>query len=88
MRKGDSSFRYESLQDQESIRDLLKSITDGIERGKLSFSDGDDDILLEPKGLLHFKLTACQQDNQYGINIHIGWQEKDKSKRRKTLAVK
>jgi len=88
MRKGDSSFRYESLQDQESIRDLLKSVMDGIERGKLSFSDGDDDILLEPKGLLNFKLTASQQDNQYGINIHIGWQEEDKPKRRKTLVVK
>ena len=58
MKKGDASFRHESLQDQDSIRKLLEAITDGLAKGKMSFSDGDGEIVLEPDGLLRLKVTA------------------------------
>jgi len=92
MKKGDASFRHESLQDQDSIRKLLEAITDGLAKGKMSFSDGDGDgdgeIVLEPEGLLRLKVTATRQDDLERVNIRVSWQPKDKPKKKqKTLSV-
>ena len=35
------NFRHESLQDTESIQVLLKALTRGIGKGRLTFSDED-----------------------------------------------
>ncbi len=69
----DRSFRHESLQDKATIRDLLEAITDGVAKGKLTFSDGDEEILMEPKGLLRLKLTATQQEDLHRLKISIWW---------------
>jgi len=88
MKKGDASFRHESLQDQDSIRKLLEAITDGLAKGKMSFSDGDGEIVLEPEGLLRLKVTATRQDDLERVNIRVSWQPKDKPKKKqKTLSV-
>ena len=52
MRQSKNSFRHESLQDAETIQDILKSLSKGIAKGKLSFSDEDGEIVMEPEGLL------------------------------------
>ena len=77
MRQRKVSFRHESLQDVQSIRDILKSITSGIGKGRVTFSDDEDEILMEPEGLLHLKLTASQEENRQRINIRITWQTED-----------
>ncbi len=89
MRQSEQSFRHESLQDAKSIRDLLKSITDGIAKGRLVFSDEDGQIVMEPEGLLRFKLTASQEENQHRISLRIGWHSQESvPKKGKTLAVR
>ncbi len=89
MQKGDQRFHHESLQDRESIKDLLKALINGIEKGKLSFSDGDGEILMQPEGLLRLKLTASRQDDLNRVNVRISWQSADKPKKnRKPLVVK
>jgi amphi-Trp domain-containing protein len=88
MRRRKISFRHESLQDTKSIRGILKNLTSGIGKGKLTFSDEDDSILMEPEGLLHLKLTASQEDNRQRINIRITWQSEDEAEiGKKTLKV-
>lgn len=89
MQQGKDSFRHESLQDKESIRDLLEAVTSGIAKGKMTFSDGGDEILMEPKGLLRLKLTATQQDDLHRVNIRISWQPDNMPKKKqKSLTVK
>ena len=61
MRHGKTSFRHESLQDSKTIRNILKSISNGLSEGKLTFSDDEDEIIMEPEGLLNLKLTATQE---------------------------
>ena len=86
--QADSSFRHESLQDQDSIRDLLEAITQGIAKGKLTFSDGDNELVMEPEGLLRLKVTATRQDELQRVNLRISWQAQDKPKKKqKTLTV-
>jgi len=88
MRQGKISFRHESLQDRKTIRDILAAINQGIGKGKLSFSDEDDRIVMEPRGLLHLKLTASQEDDRQRIDIRITWQKENRqTKKNKTLAV-
>lgn len=82
-----NSFRHDSLQDAKTIAELLKSITKGIARGKLTFSDEDGEIVLEPEGLLNLKVTAEQEEMRHRVNIRITWQPRTKKKGKKRLSV-
>lgn len=86
MRQNKNSFRHESLQDADSIRDILKAITNGFAKGRISFSDEDDEIVMEPKGLLHMRLKAGQEDDRHQLSIRISWQrDNGAAKRKKSL---
>jgi amphi-Trp domain-containing protein len=89
MRNGKRSFRHQSLQDEKSIQDILKAITSGIAKGKITFSDEDEKIVMRPEGLLDLKVTATQEENRNRFNIRISWQVDDSSeKKKKSLSVK
>ena len=88
MKRGKLSFRHESLQDSKTIKGVLKALTDGLASGKLSFSDADDSIELEPRGLMNLKITASQEDNLNKVNIRITWQSEEKAKSNKAVKVK
>jgi len=89
MTRGKRSFRHQSLQDKKSIQDILKSISSGIAKGKVTFSDEDEKIIMRPEGLLDLKVTATQEENRNRFNIRISWQVDDSSeKKKKSLSVK
>ena len=89
MRSGKRSFRHQSLQDANSIEDILQAISNGIARGKITFSDEDEKIVMRPEGLLDLKVTAAREDNRNRFNIRISWQVDDSSeKKKKSLSVK
>ena len=89
MRSRKKSFRHQSLQDEKSIQDILKSITNGIAKGKITFSDEDEKIVMRPEGLLDLKITASQEENRNRFNIRISWQVDDsREKKKKSLSVK
>ncbi|MDX8413445.1 MAG: amphi-Trp domain-containing protein [Mariprofundales bacterium] len=82
------SFRHESLQDRKTIRKLLQAVTEGLQQGKLSFSDDDGAIQMTPKDLLHLKLTATKDDGNNRINLRISWRDaSEKEMRDKKLTV-
>ena len=89
MRNRKKSFRHQSLQDEKSIQDILQSIISGIAKGKITFSDEDEKIVMRPEGLLELKVTASQEDNRNRFNIRISWQVDDsREKKKKSLSVK
>jgi amphi-Trp domain-containing protein len=89
MRSRKKSFRHQSLQDEKSIQDILKAITSGLAKGKITFSDEDEKIVMRPEGLLDLKVTASQEDNRNRFNIRISWQVDDsREKKKKSLSVK
>lgn len=87
MSQDKNSFRHESLQDAKTIQDILKAITKGLAKGKLSFSDEDGEIVMEPEGLLNLKVTANQDESRHRLNIRITWQGEEKIKQKKPLSV-
>ena len=82
------SFRHESLQDVETIEGILKSIVNGVSKKKMTFSDEEGEILLEPEGLLHLKLKASQDENRHRFSLQISWRvEAENKNTRKKLSV-
>lgn len=75
MQQDKQNFRHESLQDTESIQQLLKALTRGIGRGKLSFSDEDGEMVMQPNDLINLKLTASREDGRNRVTIRITWLE-------------
>ena len=81
------SFRHESLQDMDTIRDILEALTKGLGKGKLTFADDNGEIVLRPSGLLNLKVTAGRDDSRNRVDIRITWQTEKKSKQKKALTV-
>lgn len=87
MRQDKDSFRHESLQDKDTIRDILEALTKGLGKGKLTFTDDNGEIVLRPSGLLNLKVTAGREDSRNRVDIRITWQTEKKTKQKKSLAV-
>ena len=87
MKQNKQSFRHESLQDAKSIEKILNAICDGIAKGKLKFSDEEDEIVFQPEGLMKLKLSASQDGNQQLFNIKVSWQLDSEKLKNKTLEV-
>jgi amphi-Trp domain-containing protein len=89
MRQGKKNFRHESLQDRDSIQAILKAITQGVAKGKLTLSDEEGEMELNPDGLLQLKVTAAQDTDRHRLNLRITWQvEEGKLKQGGNLKVK
>ena len=61
---GKKVFATSHYRTKKSIQDILKAITSGIAKGKITFSDEDEKIVMRPEGLLDLKVTATQEDNR------------------------
>lgn len=85
--KHNSRFRHESMQTTDSIKTLLKALTNGIAKGKLVLEDEDGNMVMEPDGLLNFKVSAQQEDDLSRINIRISWHGDQKLPKKKELKI-
>ncbi len=88
MKQHKKSFRHESLQDSQSISEIISALNEGLQTGTLAFSDEDDEILLNPEGLLRLKVTASQDQNKHSFSFKVSWQTRDeKQAKKKKLKV-
>lgn len=83
-----SEFRHESLQDADSIQDLIKAINKGLSRGRIVLADGDEEVLLEPHGLMNLKVTARREGSEQRLTVRLSWQAEKELKNKKMLRVK
>jgi amphi-Trp domain-containing protein len=75
MQNGDGSFRHESIQNRKSIKALLEAVTKGIGKGELTLSDDDDEIVMEPGGLITLRLRAERANGSNRIDLRLTWTE-------------
>lgn len=76
------------MQSAESIKPIIESITKGLVKGEMKFSDEDDEIILNPEGLLRLNVSASKSDNVQKISIKISWYiEEEKSGKKKLMNV-
>ena len=87
MKDGDNSFCHESLQDKETIADILSSLQQGLSNGTLKFSDEDDEITLKPSGLLNLTVTASNNSGHNVLDVRVSWSDKKPKKLKKELRI-
>jgi amphi-Trp domain-containing protein len=89
MSQSEKYFWHESLHDKDSIQAILKAITQGVAKGRLTLSDEEGEVVLNPEGLLQLKVTATQDVDSHSLSLKIAWQvENNRSKSSGTLKVK
>jgi amphi-Trp domain-containing protein len=71
----DGSFRYESLQDTESIIEYLDVLRQGFASGKLRVAVRDKEMVLEPKGLIEFHLEVKRKDERQRLSMKFTWKD-------------
>jgi amphi-Trp domain-containing protein len=87
MKNGDNSFCHESLQDRETIADILSSLQQGLSNGTLKFSDEDNEITLKPSGLLSLTVKASSNSDHNVLDVRVSWTSKKPKKLKKELRI-
>lgn len=87
MKQNKQNFQHESLQDAKNIEKMLKAMSEGIAKGKLKFSDEEDEILFQPEGLMKLKVSAAQDGQQQRFNIKVSWELESDKVMNKTLKI-
>lgn len=87
MSQNKNTFRHDSLQNQETIQALLKSIGKGLEKGRLTFSDAEGEIVLKPEGLLNLKISASREGAHHRLSLRVSWQSEPSPVKDKKLKV-
>jgi len=71
----ENRFKFESLQDNETIISYLESLKQGFMDGRLSFSWRDKNMELEPKGLIRFDVEARKKGDEHKLTLRFSWTE-------------
>ncbi len=87
MRHSKKTFSHVSLQNAKTIQGIFESLSKGVGNGKLSFSDEDGEIVMEPEGLLNLKVTASEFEGKHRINVRVTWHKEEKVPKKKPLKV-
>ena len=66
-------FSHESLQRPKDARKLLKALTRGLEQGRLTFSDSEDELIMSPEGLLRLKIEAARDGDRNQVSVTVNW---------------
>lgn len=79
MRDEQITFRHESLLEAAAVQDLLKAVGKAVAKGKLSFSDDDGEVVLEPPPLLDVKVTASSDSARHRVTLRLSWRVEERS---------
>ena len=69
-------FEHDSLQDVTSLVEYLQTVSKGFADGKLTVSNNDEVIALEPAGLVRFELRASQRPDRTRLTLRFTWTPK------------
>lgn len=73
--KNDGEFRHESLQSRKTITTLLEAVTKGVGKGRLTLGDDENEITLEPDGLLTLRVRGNRNGSNCRLDIRITWND-------------
>lgn len=71
----DNEFRFESLQDSESIAKYLEALKEGFSNGRILLGNQQKKMILEPDGLLKFDVKAKRKRDKIKLSIICTWKE-------------
>ncbi len=68
-------FKYESVQDMDTVIKYLDAIAEGFKKGELTLTREGETLLLKPAGLLGFTVEAKLKGGRRKLKFTLGWKE-------------
>ena len=68
-------FVHESIQDKRSIQQFFLTLVDGIENGRVTLSDENDQALLTPAELIRFSIKAKKKTGKSKLTLKLTWKD-------------
>lgn len=56
--------------------EYLEAIAEGFRSGKLTLAGGEEEIVLEPSGLVRFEVRASARDDRARFSLRFTWKPK------------
>lgn len=69
-------FRYDALQDRETIIAYLESLAEGFRQGRIEISHKGETAVLTPQGLVEFIFEAKIGEDERKLAIKLRWKER------------
>lgn len=73
----EKTFKHESVEDITTITKYLKQFVEGMEKGHLTFTSKNNDVDLEPRGLINFDVMAKKKNGRQKLTLKFAWKEVD-----------
>ena len=71
----ESRFKYESVQDAETLRRYLEAITAGFAAGEVRFASHEGEVSLHPRGMIGFLVEAKSMGGRMKLHLKFSWRE-------------
>ena len=68
-------FKYESVQDMETVTKYLDAIAEGFRKGELTLTREGETLVMKPAGLLGFTVEAKLKGGRRKLKFTLGWKE-------------
>lgn len=85
--KQNSRFRHESLQDRKSVKQVLKAVLAGLEKGEISLEDEDGAMVLSPADMVQLKISASRDGAESKLVLRLSWQDVEELPGKKNLMI-
>ncbi|MEA4858104.1 MAG: amphi-Trp domain-containing protein [Solidesulfovibrio sp.] len=71
----ETRFKYESVQDAQTLARYLEAVTAGFAAGELRFSSREGEVALHPGGVIGFLVEAKSMGGRMKLHLKFSWRE-------------
>lgn len=71
----ETRFKYESVQDADTLKRYLEAVTAGFAAGELRFSSREGEVVLHPGGMIGFLVEAKSMSGRMKLHLKLSWRE-------------
>ncbi len=72
-------FKYDGIQEPDTIVGYLEAIRDGFANGSISLSQGEQELALTPQGLVAVSVEGKLKGNDRKLKLTFRWKQHDQA---------
>ena len=77
--KSKTKFGHDSLLDRQATQELLMTLANAIDKGKLAFQESEGELVLTPQQLLQVSVRASDEGDKQEVEVKIKWRTKERA---------
>ncbi len=70
-------FKYDGMQESDAIAAYLEAVRDGFAKGAITLTQGDQSMILEPKGLISVTVEGKLKAEDRKLKLTFRWKERE-----------